>query len=389
MVFKKVVKYFVLMLLIPFISLMLFEICVRAEEYPDVSYGGTLSYSTFATLGAISFSGDEDFYFTFGRNRVCLIPDTKLGERYVVSFDYKYYPTIITGSNVIRNDLTVSNTVVGKFKAVEAVGGYTGSDAYMEVLVSTSDGALRDTIKVNGLNTVSGHISVTVDAGEGSTAVSLNPHSLRQPVTVSFTSSITVPQGGFFTLYNINGFNANTVSFSNIDVQKVVGGDELLDETKKQTGILEDQKQIMEEQAETTKGIFAKITDFFDNFFSRLGDFIKGLIIPTSEELTAFLQEVNDWFSDRLGFIWYPFSLAVDLVTALAGGSADSQIIIPAFRLTVAGVEYTIWGDIPVNMDEMNIFRYVRFFTSALLAAGVVHMAIDKWDEWIGGHGTG
>lgn len=111
--------------------------------------------------------------------------------------------------------------------------------------------------------------------------------------------------------------------------------------------------------------------------------------MPSSEDLTAFLEEVNEWFSARLGFIWYPFSLALDIVSAFAGGTADTMFKVPGLTLNILGGEHTIWNPIEVDLDAFGIFKYVRMFTSFLLVAGVVKLAHDKWDEWIGGHGVG
>lgn len=151
----------------------------------------------------------------------------------------------------------------------------------------------------------------------------------------------------------------------------------------------EEANTLQEEANETQKNIFDKIADFFDNFFARLGEFLLGLIVPSAEELTAFLDEVNDWFGERLGFIWYPFSFAVDMVAALANGTADTGFQVPEFKLNILGTEYQIWGGMTVDMDAFGIFQYVRIFTSFLLVAGIVKLALDKWDEWIGGHGVG
>lgn len=153
---------------------------------------------------------------------------------------------------------------------------------------------------------------------------------------------------------------------------------------------LQEEANTLQEEANTTsKNIFEKITDFFDNFFTRLGDFLLGLIVPSSDDLTAFLNEVNDWFSERLGFIWYPFSFAVDAVSALAGGTADTGITVPALTLNMFGGTYTIWNEMQVDLDAFGIFRYVRLFTSFICVGGIVALAYNKWDEWIGGHGVG
>ncbi len=143
----------------------------------------------------------------------------------------------------------------------------------------------------------------------------------------------------------------------------------------------EEQNKLQEEQNNQEK-------NFFDNFFSNLGNTVKSWIIPSSEQLTAFLDEVNTWFGDRLGFVWYPFDLAYDMVSALAKGDANTKLKIPPLTLNMLGGKYTIWNAMEVDMDAFGIFQYVRFFTSVLVVGGVVRLAIVKWDSWIGGrHG--
>lgn len=146
---------------------------------------------------------------------------------------------------------------------------------------------------------------------------------------------------------------------------------------------------LLQESNETSKNIFDKISDFFNGFFDNLGNTVLGWIVPSSEQLTEFLNEVNAWFSERLGFIWYPFSLAIDMVTAFAGGESSSTFNIPALELSLMGNKYKIWDSMNIDMDAFDIFKYVRYFTSVILVAGVVKLAYDKWDEWIGGHGVG
>lgn len=164
--------------------------------------------------------------------------------------------------------------------------------------------------------------------------------------------------------------------------------DAIKDQTQKQQEasekqLEEQQKQtaIQEEQKETTRGIFGKITSFFDGF----GDMVKGFFVPSSDELMTFLDEVNTWFGDRLGFIYYPFDFAVQVVQAFALGDANQQFSVPALTLNILGEQYTIWEAFAVDLDAMGIFTYVRYFTSAILCLGVGKLAVDKWSDWIGG----
>lgn len=131
--------------------------------------------------------------------------------------------------------------------------------------------------------------------------------------------------------------------------------------------------------------VWDSVTDFFSDFWGNLGDSLYALVVPDVEELLAYFEELNAWFSDRLGFIWYPFDLAVQMVTALAAGEADSTFKVPAGQVNIMGETMTIWEAQEIDLDPIGIFVYVRYFTSAILVCGVIRLAINKWDSWIGG----
>lgn len=147
-----------------------------------------------------------------------------------------------------------------------------------------------------------------------------------------------------------------------------------------------DESNELPPESTTEEKILSEIQGFFGSFFDKLGDLLLGLIVPDSGELTAFLDEVNAWFGERLGFLWYPFSFALDAVSMLSAGEADTMFTVPALEMEFFGEKYTIWNEIQVDMDAFDIFKYVRMLTSAILVCGIVSMAISKWDEWIGGH---
>ena len=226
-----------------------------------------------------------------------------------------------------------------------------------------------------------------------------------QQTSANFSTVVTI-NGLYFTTisgpeqpdYTVEDKQGNLLLDQILTVEQgqatlITRGNELQEEANamqsQEIQLQEEANQLQEEANETGKSLLEKVTDFFDNFFSRLGEFLLGLIVPSADELTVFLDEVNDWFGERLGFIWYPFSFAVDMVSALANGTAETGFQVPEFKLDILGTEYQIWPGMTVDMDAFGIFRYVRIFTSFLLVAGIVKLAYDKWDEWIGGHGVG
>lgn len=160
----------------------------------------------------------------------------------------------------------------------------------------------------------------------------------------------------------------------------------IIDQSQTQIENQEIQNQLQEQQNQLQQESNEQNKNFMDNFFSNLGNTVLGWIVPSSEDLTGFLDDVNSWFSDRLGFVWYPFDLAYQLVSAFTQGEPDSMFKVPGFTMNFQGQQLQIWQPLEVDIDAFDIFKYVRYFTSALLACGVAALAINKWDEWIGGH---
>ena len=133
-----------------------------------------------------------------------------------------------------------------------------------------------------------------------------------------------------------------------------------------------------EEDADTS------ILGMLSNFFTNFPQMMKSLFVPEAEDIEKLLVDMNDWFSERFGFIWYPFDLAIQVVSAFTMGEADSVIEIPAVTLNMLG-GVKLWDSFSVDFDSMGIFEYVRFFTSTILACSIADLAIVKWREWIGG----
>lgn len=319
----------------------------------DVEAKFTLSAVIAATLADVPASSDSYEGPAFN-TLLFSIPGTHADEEYTVSFKCKdficmpYSFGTSKTSNVSPLMLYCSTTSLG-------------DDNYKSASYSKSFG--------------SSHVFDVV-AKEGSTPVYVY---LTFPYdSYIYYSHPLIKKGSVWTgTIAVMGFTAYDITY-----EKQVGGDDLLSEAKKQTAIQEETK-------ETTKGIFDRISDFFGGFFDNLGNTVLSWIVPSTEQLTGFLDEVNAWFGDRLGFVWYPFGLAVQLVQSLAGGTADSTVRIPALSLNLLGDSYQIWDSMEIDIDAFGIFQYVRYFTDVILVAGVAKLAYDKWDEWIGGHGVG
>lgn len=138
------------------------------------------------------------------------------------------------------------------------------------------------------------------------------------------------------------------------------------------------------EEEDVPKTILGTIQNFFSNFFRNITNTAKAAVVPESEDLLGLLGEMNDWFSERFGFIWYPFDLAIDIVAAFGLGEPNTTITVPALTLNMMG-GIQLWESFEINLDPVGFLQYVRFFTSVLMCCGTVSLAIRKWNEWIGG----
>lgn len=138
-------------------------------------------------------------------------------------------------------------------------------------------------------------------------------------------------------------------------------------------------------QAEDSeKNIFFSITNFFSGFFNNFGNMLKSLFIPTESQLVALLQEMQDFFSSKLGFLWFPFDFAIEIVTAFLDGEQNTMFTVPPITINILdGV--TLYEGGSFDIDETGIFGYVRFFSSVVLSCFTFDLALHKWDEFMKG----
>lgn len=108
---------------------------------------------------------------------------------------------------------------------------------------------------------------------------------------------------------------------SKIDKGNEIGqeGNEIAQEGNK---IGEKGNEIAEKQAETSKNIFDKISDFFSGFFTGIINALKSVFIPEDGYFQDFFTRLNDFFSQKLGMLYAPIGFFVNIMTAI--GNADS-----------------------------------------------------------------
>lgn len=103
----------------------------------------------------------------------------------------------------------------------------------------------------------------------------------------------------------------------------------IIDSNKETQNKLDEQTNAIKENNETNKNIFQKLGDilsfinpFSENFFAYklvelLIEGLKGLFVPEDGFFSDYFNEIKQWFSDRLGFLWSPFDFLIELLTRI------------------------------------------------------------------------
>lgn len=188
------------------------------------------------------------------------------------------------------------------------------------------------------------------------------PVNYEQTVSVSFIYSISLSS------YTIKDITPRTEKEILEDIDKT--GKEQLEQQKEQT--------------ETQKGIFASIKEFFAGFFQNLIDSVIGLFVPSSEEMSDLLGQLNDFFSEKFGFLYAPFDYLIQLVGCLTGSTGGTGLTLPGFSI----IGHEVWGDqtYDIASDPVagKVLEYVRIGTGVLLGGWFIMYLQDFFKERFG-----
>lgn len=152
---------------------------------------------------------------------------------------------------------------------------------------------------------------------------------------------------------------------------------------------------------EQNKNIFQKIGDIFnllnpfhENFFGRklvelIIDGLKGLFIPENEYFSNYFDELNNWFSDRLGFLYYPLDVLFDLFNRFLSLSSDNLVIrIPEIKEPTTDVvlinnQSFDFNTLLENQVLRNLHNIYLILIDAIICFGLVNLLYNKYEEVI------
>lgn len=162
---------------------------------------------------------------------------------------------------------------------------------------------------------------------------------------------------------------------------------------------LDEQNEKLDEQNKTSKGIWDTIKEvlsyinpFSENFFvykliSLLIDAIKSLFIPSDDFFSNYFTNLKDWFSDRLGFLFYPFELVIDILNKIANiNFSDPVINIPDINEPFTGnklISATTFdfNSLLSNSILKNIHDIYLIGVDAVIVIALENLAKRKWEE--------
>lgn len=162
---------------------------------------------------------------------------------------------------------------------------------------------------------------------------------------------------------------------------------------------LDEQNKKLDEQNKTSKGIWDTIKEvlsyinpFSENFFvykliSLLIDAIKSLFIPSDDFFSNYFTNLKDWFSDRLGFLFYPFELIMDILDKIVNiNFSDPVIHIPDINEPFTNnklISATTFdfNSLLSNSILKNIHDIYLIGVDVVIVIALVNLAKRKWEE--------
>lgn len=166
------------------------------------------------------------------------------------------------------------------------------------------------------------------------------------------------------------------------------------DAIKDQTQKIEEQTEAIKENTETNKNIFQQIIELPGKLIGLLLDALKSLFIPGDDFFTMWLDDLNKYFGDAFGILYYPFEILIDFLNRvqIINETTTAIIHIPEFRFDFLGYEmilipeYTFdFNSILINETYKNIHTIYLGVVDLILWLSVVYLASRCIKNVIGG----
>lgn len=111
---------------------------------------------------------------------------------------------------------------------------------------------------------------------------------------------------------------------------------------------------------------------------------LKGLFIPSDDFFKTYFDDLSVWFSDRLGFLFFPIEVFLEIIE-LFMGVTDVDFVLTLPPLKVSG--YYLWEEMSFNFTEFAnthfgfLLEKLRLVTGVYLIFCFLQWCHDKWEE--------
>lgn len=143
------------------------------------------------------------------------------------------------------------------------------------------------------------------------------------------------------------------------------------------------ENELQEESNKQQKG-------FFDNFFDNLVDTIVSIFVPDTGYFTDYFDRLYVFFSEKLGFLVYPFELMADFISAyLSIGEGSGQIVISDVVMFDTVLIQATTFDLKGAMSDIlgDYYDLYYAFVDCILIFGFVAYGMKKFNSVVGGTG--
>ena len=230
-----------------------------------------------------------------------------------------------------------------------------------------------DRLNTNTTYTYTGYYSLTLNTGVGTLVPSDSEgNPSKPPVNPDNPDN---PDDGTDKVVDALGGLGNTIS----------------DQTSK----IEEQTNKIE-QTEVQKNIFQQLLDIPGKIIDMLLDLLKSVFIPSDDFFTNWLDDLNDYFGDAFGILYYPFELLIDFLNRVSSlNDTNTAIIsIPEFTLSFGEWSGTFFQGYSYDLNsilENETFKQIHdvylVVVDIILWLGLVYLAAKCINSVIGGMG--
>lgn len=168
------------------------------------------------------------------------------------------------------------------------------------------------------------------------------------------------------------------------ETEGIISNQESIAESQmqQQESIAESQAQQSEEQHEETKGLLGNIIDGILGIPGKILDVLVSVFVPDAEYFSNLFDEMNTFFSDRFGLLYYPFDVVIDFAGLFLSPSSTGGSV-PFPEISWEGTTIISAQQVSILQDESFLVLQERlyFVGNVIMSGALIGLAHKKINE--------